>query len=120
MYFKISPKHTSLCDILGKSKEISQDIRKRFVDLQMASSSLGTITRSLNVLHSSIQTNIDKDLNFWKHDLWSNEATIERFDYKDHHYVSLQACEHHHKCEVRGWEHHVELHKVNGVMRKEY
>ncbi|KAI4889187.1 hypothetical protein NFI96_032652 [Prochilodus magdalenae] len=45
---------------MGKSKEISQDIRKRIVDLHMSGSSLGAISRCLKVPRSSVQTIICK------------------------------------------------------------
>ncbi|KAI5086232.1 hypothetical protein C0J45_23433, partial [Silurus meridionalis] len=46
--------------IMGKSREIHQDIRKRIVDLHKYGSSLGTISRYLKVPHSSVQTIIRK------------------------------------------------------------
>ena len=57
MYFKTHLKHTAscVCDIMGKSKEISQDIRKRIVDFHKSGSSLGTISRCLKVPRSSVQ-----------------------------------------------------------------
>ncbi|KAI4872547.1 hypothetical protein NFI96_003104 [Prochilodus magdalenae] len=45
---------------MGKSKEISQDIRKRIVDLRKSGSSLGAISRCLKVPRSSVQTIIRK------------------------------------------------------------
>jgi hypothetical protein len=39
----------SLLDIMGKSKEISQDLRKKIVDLQKSASSLGVIYKRLKV-----------------------------------------------------------------------
>ncbi|KAI4892706.1 hypothetical protein NFI96_001735 [Prochilodus magdalenae] len=45
---------------MGKSKEISQDIRKRIVDLHKSGSSLGAISRCLKVPRSSVQTIISK------------------------------------------------------------
>ncbi|KAI4887825.1 hypothetical protein NFI96_006698 [Prochilodus magdalenae] len=45
---------------MGKSKEISQDIRKRIVDLHKSGSSLGAISRCLKVPRSSVQTIIRK------------------------------------------------------------
>ncbi|KAI4871438.1 hypothetical protein NFI96_013064, partial [Prochilodus magdalenae] len=45
---------------MGKSKEISQDIRKRIVDLHKSGSSLGAISRCLKVPRSSVQTIICK------------------------------------------------------------
>ncbi|XP_062276707.1 uncharacterized protein LOC133981862 [Scomber scombrus] len=45
---------------MGKSKEISQDIRKRIVDFHKSGSSLGTISRCLKVPRSSVQTIIRK------------------------------------------------------------
>ncbi|KAI4874693.1 hypothetical protein NFI96_021612 [Prochilodus magdalenae] len=45
---------------MGKSKEISQDIRKRIVDLHKSGSSLGAISRCLKVPCSSVQTIICK------------------------------------------------------------
>ena len=59
--FKAHLKHTaSLCNIMGKSKEISQDIRKRIVDFHKSGSSLGAISRCLKVPRSSVQTIICK------------------------------------------------------------
>ncbi|KAI4889188.1 hypothetical protein NFI96_032654 [Prochilodus magdalenae] len=45
---------------MGKSKEISQDIRKRIVDLHKSGSSLGATSRCLKVPRSSVQTIIRK------------------------------------------------------------
>ncbi|KAI4895016.1 hypothetical protein NFI96_005879 [Prochilodus magdalenae] len=45
---------------MGKSKEISQDIRKRTVDLHKSGLSLGAISRCLKVPRSSVQTIIRK------------------------------------------------------------
>ncbi|KAI4883205.1 hypothetical protein NFI96_011063 [Prochilodus magdalenae] len=42
---------------MGKSKEISQDIRKRIVDLHKSGSSLVAISRCLKVPRSSVQNN---------------------------------------------------------------
>ena len=54
-------KHSvSLLDIMGKSKEISQDLRKEFVDLHKSGSSLGGISKRLKVLRSSVQTILRK------------------------------------------------------------
>ena len=50
----------SLLDIIGKSKEISQDLRKIIVDLHKSSSSLGAISKHLKVLRSSVQTIVHK------------------------------------------------------------
>jgi hypothetical protein len=41
---------------MGKSKEISQDLRKKIVDLHKSGSSLGAISKCLIVLRSSVQT----------------------------------------------------------------
>uniref|UniRef100_A0AAZ3QNS3 Transposase Tc1-like domain-containing protein n=1 Tax=Oncorhynchus tshawytscha TaxID=74940 RepID=A0AAZ3QNS3_ONCTS len=41
---------------MGKSKEISQDLRKRIVDLHKSGSSLGAISKHLKVPCSSVQT----------------------------------------------------------------
>uniref|UniRef100_A0AAZ3S854 Sleeping Beauty transposase HTH domain-containing protein n=1 Tax=Oncorhynchus tshawytscha TaxID=74940 RepID=A0AAZ3S854_ONCTS len=41
---------------MGKSKEISQDLRKHFVDLHKSGSSLGAISKRLKVPCSSVQT----------------------------------------------------------------
>lgn len=52
----------------------------------------------------------DKDLNCWRHVLWSDKTKIELFGHNDHRYVwggSLQAWEHPPNCEIRGWQHHV-------------
>ena len=57
MYFKDYLKTSaSLLDIIGKSKEISQDLRKTIVDLHKSGSSLGAISKRLKVPHSSVQT----------------------------------------------------------------
>uniref|UniRef100_A0AAZ3S5U5 Sleeping Beauty transposase HTH domain-containing protein n=1 Tax=Oncorhynchus tshawytscha TaxID=74940 RepID=A0AAZ3S5U5_ONCTS len=55
--FKFS---ASLLDIMGKSKEISQDLRKTIVDLHKSGSSLGAISKCLKVPHSSVQTIVRK------------------------------------------------------------
>ena len=55
--FKLS---ASLLDIIGKSKEISQDLRKKNVDLHKSGSSLGAISKCLKVPHSSVQTIVRK------------------------------------------------------------
>ena len=55
--FKLS---ASLLDIMGKSKEISQDLRKNIVDLHKSGSSLGAISKCLNVPRSSVQTIVRK------------------------------------------------------------
>ena len=53
--FKLS---ASLLDIMGKSKEISQDLRKKIVD--KSGSSLGAISKRLQVPRSSVQTIVRK------------------------------------------------------------
>uniref|UniRef100_A0AAZ3S6D4 Transposase Tc1-like domain-containing protein n=1 Tax=Oncorhynchus tshawytscha TaxID=74940 RepID=A0AAZ3S6D4_ONCTS len=55
--FKLS---ASLLDIIGKSKEISQDLRIKMVDLHKTGSSLGAISKRLKVPCSSIQTIVRK------------------------------------------------------------
>uniref|UniRef100_A0AAZ3PIY6 Sleeping Beauty transposase HTH domain-containing protein n=1 Tax=Oncorhynchus tshawytscha TaxID=74940 RepID=A0AAZ3PIY6_ONCTS len=45
---------------MGKSKEISQDIRKKNVDLHKSGSSLGAISKRLKVPRSSVQTIVRK------------------------------------------------------------
>ena len=55
--FKLS---ASLLDIMGKSKEISQDLRKKCVDLHKSGSSLGAIFKHLKVPRSSVQTIVRK------------------------------------------------------------
>ena len=55
--FKLS---ASLLDIMGKSKEISQDLRNVFVELHKSGSSLGAISKCLKVPRSSVQTVVDK------------------------------------------------------------
>ena len=45
---------------MGKSKEISQDLRKIIVDLHKSGSSLGAISKRLKVPRSSVQTIIRK------------------------------------------------------------
>ena len=49
-----------LFDIMGKSKEISQDLRKTIVDLHKSGSSLGAISKCLKVPLSSVQTIVHK------------------------------------------------------------
>ena len=57
MYFKAYLlTQASLHDIMGKSKEISQDLRKKIVDLHKSGSSLGAISKCLKVPRSSVQT----------------------------------------------------------------
>ena len=51
--FKLS---ASLLDIMAKSKEISQDLRKKIVDLHKSGSSLRAISKCLKVPRSSVQT----------------------------------------------------------------
>ena len=46
----------SLLYIVGKSKEISQDLRKKVVDLHKSGSSFGAFSKRLKVPHSSGQT----------------------------------------------------------------
>jgi transposase len=55
--FKLS---ASLLDIMVKSKEISQDLRKNIVDLHKSGSSLGAISKCLKVPRSSVQTIVRK------------------------------------------------------------
>jgi hypothetical protein len=63
MYFKVYPQtQCLLLDIMGKSKEISQVLRKTIVDLHKSGSSLGTISRSLKVPHTPGQTIVCKPL----------------------------------------------------------
>ena len=50
----------SLLDNRGKSKEISQDLRKKCVDLHKSGSSLGAISKHLKVQRSSVQTILRK------------------------------------------------------------
>ena len=45
---------------MGKSKEISQDLRKKSVDLHKSGSSLGAISKHLKVPRSSVQTIVRK------------------------------------------------------------
>ena len=45
---------------MGKSKEISQDLRKTIVDLHKSGSSLGAISKHLKVPRSSVQTIVRK------------------------------------------------------------
>ena len=49
-----------LIDIMGKSKEISQDLRKTIVDLHKSGSYLGAISKHLKVPCSSVQTIVRK------------------------------------------------------------
>ena len=60
--FKLS---ASLLDIMGKSKEISQDLRKKIVDLHKSVSSLGAISKRLKVPRSSVQTIVRKYKYHW-------------------------------------------------------
>ena len=55
--FKLS---ASLLDIMGKSKEFSQDLRIFFIDLHKSYSSLGEISKRLKVPRSSVQTIVRK------------------------------------------------------------
>ena len=50
----------SSLDIMGKSKEISQVLRKKIVDLHKSGSSLGAISKRLKVPRSSVQTIVRK------------------------------------------------------------
>ena len=45
---------------MGKSKEISQDLRKKFVDIHKSGSSLGAISKCLKVPCLSVQTTVHK------------------------------------------------------------
>uniref|UniRef100_A0AAZ3SJN6 Sleeping Beauty transposase HTH domain-containing protein n=1 Tax=Oncorhynchus tshawytscha TaxID=74940 RepID=A0AAZ3SJN6_ONCTS len=45
---------------MGKSKEISQDLRKQIVDHHTSGSSLGAISKHLNVPRSSVQRIVRK------------------------------------------------------------
>ena len=45
---------------MGKSKEISQDLRKKIVDLHKSGSSLGAMSKHLKVPRSSVQTIVRK------------------------------------------------------------
>ena len=60
MYFKTFKLSASLLDIMGKSKEISQDRRKINVDIHKSGSSLGAISKRLKVPRSSVQTIVRK------------------------------------------------------------
>ncbi|CDQ76082.1 unnamed protein product [Oncorhynchus mykiss] len=55
-----SKRSASLLDIMGKSKEISQDLRKTIVDLHKSGSSLGAISKRLKVPRSSVKTIVRK------------------------------------------------------------
>ena len=60
MYFKAYLQNlATLLDIMGKSKEISQDLRKKLVDHKSASS-VGAISKRLKVPHSYVQTIVRK------------------------------------------------------------
>ena len=50
----------SLLDIMGKSKLISQDLRKNILDHHKSGSSLGLISKHLKVPRSSVQTIVCK------------------------------------------------------------
>jgi hypothetical protein len=47
-------KSVPLLDIMGKSKEISQDPRKKIVDLYKSGSSLGALSKRLKIPCSSV------------------------------------------------------------------
>ena len=49
-----------LLDIMGKSKEIRQDLRKTIVDLHKSGSSWGVLSKHLKVPLSSVQTIVRK------------------------------------------------------------
>jgi transposase len=55
--FKVN---ASLLDIMGKLKEISQDLSKTIADRNKSGSSLGAISKCLKLLHSSVQTIVRK------------------------------------------------------------
>ena len=55
--FKLS---ASLLDTMGKSKEISQDLRKKIVDLHKSGLSLGAISKCLKEPRSSVRTIVRK------------------------------------------------------------
>ena len=58
--FKAHLKHTaSLCNIMVKSKEISQDIRKRIVNLHKSGSFLGAISRCHVHLFKQLYASVD-------------------------------------------------------------
>ena len=63
-----------LIDIMGESKEISQDLRKIIVDVHKSGSSLGAISKRLKVPRSSVQTIVCK----YKHHVLSprDERTL--------------------------------------------
>jgi hypothetical protein len=46
---------------MGKSKETSQDLRKKIVDVHKSGSSLGAISKCLKVPRSSVQTPWDHE-----------------------------------------------------------
>ena len=58
MYFKAYLQN--LLDIMGKSKEISQDLRNKIVGLHKSGSSLGAISKCLKVPSSSVKTRVRK------------------------------------------------------------
>ena len=61
MYFITFKPSASLLDIMEKSKEISQDLRKEIVDLHKSGLTLGAISKRLKVLpRSSVQTIVRK------------------------------------------------------------
>ena len=55
--FKLS---ASLLDIMGQSKEISQYLRKKIVDLRKTGSFLGEISKCLKIPRLSVQTIVRK------------------------------------------------------------
>ena len=50
----------SLLDIMGKSREVSQKLRKRIADLHKSGSSFGAISKRLKVPRSSVPTIVRK------------------------------------------------------------
>lgn len=50
--------------MMGKSKQLSQDIRKKIVELHKSGSSLGSISKQLSVPRASVQTVVYKYKNF--------------------------------------------------------
>ncbi|CDQ80246.1 unnamed protein product [Oncorhynchus mykiss] len=115
---------------MGKSKEISQDLRKK-IDLHKSGSSLGAISKCLKVPRSSVQTIVRKYKNHGTtqpsyrsgrrrvlsprdertlvRKVKINPRTTAKYLVKmlEETGGGLQAEEHHPNREARGWQHHV-------------
>jgi hypothetical protein len=58
MYFKAFKLSASLLDIMGKSKEISQELRKYILDLHKSGSSLGAISKGTMFICTNNSTQV--------------------------------------------------------------